>query len=378
MVTSIGGPFGPDLSTCVRVDPGAYLRVASDALMRRLVEGSRTALPLCEAIQAAQMLDMFFPRDGVMGVADGHLNHFRRYWAYHCASHLDNPDPGWRYQPLMVAARVLGLGSVPASPLAAVSSPASAPDPSGRRDERLSDQRERGSRHGRREWRDQDGWGGWDDRDAWDGRDGRRERGDGYDTGSDDGYGRSGRLRSRRPRRSCDWSSGGSRSDGRGGPCRRRLSITGGRGGGSAFARFFRLGLLREVIDVDDGRLVRLRDSRGYPGCGLVTRDEWLRRYTQTVDVRGPGTRPVVALPGACSAEGGGERVGEACGLPALPFPPAPERLTPTAPPLLAITLPDWGVPRGPPSRSPGPNGGNNSARSLTRMSPMIALPVGG
>ena len=111
----------------------------------------------------------------------------------------------------MVVARALGLGSVHASPLAAASSPALAPDPSGRRDERLSDRRARGSRHGWREWRDQDGWGGWDDCGASDGRDGRRERGDGYDTGSDDGYGRSRRLRSRRPRYSLDWSSGGGR-----------------------------------------------------------------------------------------------------------------------------------------------------------------------
>ena len=71
MVTSIGGPLRPDPSTCVRVDPGAYLRVASDALVCRLVAGGRAARPLCEAIQAAQMLDMFFPRDGVMGFADG-------------------------------------------------------------------------------------------------------------------------------------------------------------------------------------------------------------------------------------------------------------------------------------------------------------------
>ena len=55
----------------------------------------------------------------------------------------------------------------------------------------------------------------------------------------------------------------------------------------------------------------------------------------------------MVAFPGACSAVRRGERVEGACGLLALPFPSASERLTPTAPPLLAITLPDWGVPPG-------------------------------
>ena len=78
VVANIGGPLRPDLSTCVRVDPGAYLRVASNALVRRLAEGGRSALPICEAIQAAQTLDMFFSREG-MGFADGDLNHFRRY-----------------------------------------------------------------------------------------------------------------------------------------------------------------------------------------------------------------------------------------------------------------------------------------------------------
>ena len=42
-----------------------------------------------------------------------------------------------------------------------------------------------------------------------------------------------------------------------------------------------------------------------------------------------------------------GGRVREVCELPSLPFPPASERLAPTAPPLLAITLPDRGAPPG-------------------------------
>ena len=98
---------------------------------------------------------------------------------------------------------------------------------------------------------------------------------------------------------------------------------------------------------MDDGCLVRLHDSRGYPGCGLVTQDEWLRRYTQTVDMRRPGIKPVVALSGASSAVGAGERVGKACELPALSFPVVSGRSTPVDPPLLATTMPDWGVPPG-------------------------------
>ena len=291
-----------------------------------------------------------------MGFADGDFNHFKRYWAYYYASRLDTLDPGWRYQPLMVVARALGLDNAPASLLAAVSSPAPALDPSGQHDERRDDRRKRSSRHGRRECRDRDGWGGWDDREAWDGRDDRRERSDVYNAGYDDGYGRRYRPRSRRPRRSRGWSS----SSGEG-------------GGGFAFARCFGLGLAGEVIDVDDGRLVRLCDSRGYPGCGLVTQDEWLRRYTQTVDMRRPGSGPVAALPGAYSAGKGDGRAGGARRLLALPSPPAPERLMPAASHCWRLFYPIGVSPWGPMSRSPGPNGGDSMGRSLTRMALMIA-----
>ena len=109
----------------------------------------------------------------------------------------------------MVVAKALGLVSVRASPPAAVTGPVPVPSPSDRWDERPHDQRERRSRHGR-EWHDRGGWSGWHDGIAWNGGDWGRERGDDYDTGSDDGNGRSRRPRSRRPRRTRDWSSCGS------------------------------------------------------------------------------------------------------------------------------------------------------------------------
>ena len=124
----IGGPLRPDLSSCVRVKPGIYLRIASDGLARKLIEGGKSALPLCGAIQAAQMLDMLSPREEVMGLADGELNHFKRSWTYCYAGHLDAPDPGWRYQPLVVIARALNLDSVPATMPAAAVGPVPARD----------------------------------------------------------------------------------------------------------------------------------------------------------------------------------------------------------------------------------------------------------
>ena len=54
--------------------------------------------------------------------------------------------------------------------------------------------------------------------------------------------------------------------------------------GGSAFACNLRLGFLGGVIDVDDGRLIRLHDSRGDPRSAMATRDEWFRRYQLTAD----------------------------------------------------------------------------------------------
>ena len=96
VVGGIGGPLRLDPAVYLRVDPGSYLRIAADGLVRRLTSEGSSALPLTEAIQAAQMLDMFFPRDRVMRLADGDLSRFRRSWTYHHAGHLDNPDPGWR------------------------------------------------------------------------------------------------------------------------------------------------------------------------------------------------------------------------------------------------------------------------------------------
>ena len=149
--------------------------------------------------------------------------------------------------------------------------------------------------------------------------------------------------------RTREWSSSGSRSDGR---CdrRRRLSTAReGGGGGSAFTRCFGLGLLGEVIDVDDGRLARLCDSRGNPGCGLVTRAEWLQRYTGTVDMRRSGTGPMVMPPGNHSFENNGEHAGGTCGPPTSPPLRTPRPLAAGVPPLPALTPPDWGVPPGSP-----------------------------
>ena len=225
-----------------------------------------------------------------------------------------------------------------------IARPAPAPDEP--RDERRDDRRERSARHEPGGRHERDERIDRDNRRAWDERNGRRERGDSYDTRYSDRYGRGYRPRSRHPRRTREWSSSESRSDGRG-DRRRRLSAAREGDGGSAFARCFGLGLLGEVIDVDDGRLVRLCDSRGYPACGLVTRDEWLRRYTGTVDMRRPGSGHLATPPGSRSAEGSGGHAGKTCGSPALPSPRAPGHLAPGVPLLLALTLPDWGVPPG-------------------------------
>ena len=153
----IGGPLRLDPAMYLRVDPGSYLRIAADELVRRLTSGGRSALSLTEAIQAAQMLDMFVPRDKVMGLVDGDLSWFRRSWTYH-AGHLDKPDPFWRYQPLMAVASALGVAPVSDMRLATGASPALAPA-----DDRGWGEHSRGcygeyARHGYADWR---GGGSW-------------------------------------------------------------------------------------------------------------------------------------------------------------------------------------------------------------------------
>ena len=287
VVWGIGGPLRPDLAAFVRVDPGGYLRIASDGLVRRFSRESKSALPLSEAIQAANILDMFFPRDRVMRFADGDLSRFRRSWTFHHTGHLDDPDPSWRYPPLMTVAGALGLGLLPAVPPAADSCSAPAPAMDDGWGRYPYGRYEGQSRHGRGKWHGADGWDVWHGRGTWGGEGWHQGRESDYDTGSDGGSRGSRRPRSpsRRPRRPREWGPDERRSDGRGGSRRRCLSSVERGGGGSAFARFFRLGLLGEVIDVEDGCLVRLHDSRGYPGCGVVTRGEWLRRYTQMLDI---------------------------------------------------------------------------------------------
>ena len=78
IVGGLGGPLRPDPTVYLRVKPEAYLRVASDELVRTLTSEGSSALPLVQAIQAAQMVDMFFARDRVLGLADGDLSWLRR------------------------------------------------------------------------------------------------------------------------------------------------------------------------------------------------------------------------------------------------------------------------------------------------------------
>ena len=207
------------------------------------------------------------------------------------------------------------------------------------------------ARHEHAEWRGEGGWGDWYGRGAWGGRGWYQDQGYGYDTCSDNASRSSRRpcSPSRRPRRPLDSGPDDPRSDGRGGSRRRCLSSVGVGGRGSAFACDLRLGLLGGVIDVDNGCLVGLHDSRGYPRCAMVTRGEWLRRYELTLDaggpVAGPGGPPhgYPATPVDSRFPGGGRG---RCG----PSPSgAPGLSAADGPPLLAITLPDWGVPPGPP-----------------------------
>ena len=74
IVGGLGGPLRLDPAIYLRVDPGSYLRIAADELVRKLTSEGSSALSLTEAIQAAQVIDMFFPRDKVLGPADGDLS----------------------------------------------------------------------------------------------------------------------------------------------------------------------------------------------------------------------------------------------------------------------------------------------------------------
>ena len=113
IVGDLGGPLRPDPSTFLNVAPEAYLRVASDELVRALTTRGASKLPLVEAIDAAQMIDMFFARDEVLGFADGDLSWLRRVWTYHHAGHLDHPDPWWRFRVLTAIADALGIPDAP-------------------------------------------------------------------------------------------------------------------------------------------------------------------------------------------------------------------------------------------------------------------------
>ena len=368
----IGRPLRPDPALYLRVDPGSYLRIAADGLFRRITGGGRSALSLTEAIQAAQMLDMFFPRDKVMGLADGDLSWFRRSWTYHHAGHLDKPDPFWRYQPLMTVASALGVAPVSGMRLATGASPAPAPA-----DDRGWGEHSRGyygeyARHGHAEWRGEGSWDDWYGCGAWGGRGWYQEQAYGYDTGSDDASRGSRRPRSPsgRPRRPSDSGPDDSRSDGRGGSRRRRLSSVGVGGGSSAFACDLRLGFLGGVTDVDDGCLVGLHDSRGFPRSAMVTRGEWLRRYQLTTDEGGP-----VADTGALPV--GSSLPLSTNGLPAVSCHPVPWTCPLLEGPFCWRSPCRTGVSHpGPLSRSPGLNGRADTARCWTPMSLVIAPPM--
>ena len=271
------------------------------------------------------MIDMFFPRDKVLGLADGDLSWFRRAWTYHHAGHMDNPDPFWRYRTLMTVAGALGVAPVPGAPPATGASPA--PAPSDNRSWGYYGERERSEHAG---WHGGGGWDGWRGRDDWSGHSllGGRVRP---------------RPSSGQPRKPGDSGPDDTRTDGCGGSRRRRLSSAGVSGGSSAFACDLRLGLFGEVIDVDDGRLVRLHDSRGNPRSATVARDEWLRHYQL-------GTSEEDALPcdGVSAYEPPVAPVGDRRTGGTLLLGP-PDRSVTGGSPLLAITLPDWGVPPGPP-----------------------------
>ena len=222
------------------------MRTAADELVRKLTSESSSALSLTEAIQAAQMLDMFFPHDKVMGLADGDLSWFRRSWTSHHTGRLDKPDPFWRYRPLMTVANALGVVPVSDVRLAAGASPALAPADNRSWGGRPGGYYGEHARHEHAEWRGEGGWDDWRGRYAWGGRGWWQDRAYGYDTGSDDASRSSRRPRSPsgRPRRPRDSGPDDTRSDGRGGARRRRLSSVGMGGGGSAFACDLRLGLL--------------------------------------------------------------------------------------------------------------------------------------
>ena len=75
----------------------------------------------------------------------------------------------------------------------------------------------------------------------------------------------------------------------------------------------------------------------------MVTRDEWLRRCQLTADEGGPVSDTGVSSRGLLAAPVGVWLSGGSL------LPGAPDQSAAGGPPLLAITLPDWGVPPGPP-----------------------------
>ena len=275
VVRGLGGPLRPSPSTFLSLAPEAYLRVASDELVRALATGGASGLPLVEAIELAQIVDIFFDREGVLGFADGDLSWLRRTWTFHRAGHMDSPDPSWRLRVLAAITGNLGIPGPPDAPQAPRALPPSVPADDG--DRTSPERRGRGGGTG---WGTRGG-----DWDAWQGDAGWAGRGWGWgdERGSGRGSGDHGRVRPRSPGR-YPWGQGearsdGSRSDSRAASRRRRLSSPGTGASASVFARDLRAGLFGRVIDVDGGSLVRLHDARGNPRSACVTFEEWIRRY---------------------------------------------------------------------------------------------------
>ena len=167
IVGGLDGPLRPDPGLYLRIKPESYLRIATDEFVRKLTSEGSSALPLVDAIQAVQMIDMFFSRDRVLGLADGDLSWLRRAWTYHHAGHLGNPDPCWRYRVLMTIASALGVAPVPGAFPAADTSPALSPT-----DIRSWGYHGRHERGGQAQWHAwEGGWGRWHGRDGWGGHD---------------------------------------------------------------------------------------------------------------------------------------------------------------------------------------------------------------
>ena len=296
LVRPYGGPVSPANARAAGVSPEYFLRTASHPLVRRLMGGGASALCLRQALHAAATLDTFFGGEAVMGLADGDLTAFRRLWTYELTGHLEAPNTAWKWRPCKLVARALRVDDEPMATVPAMQVAAHAPGSSG--DGAPSRTRE-GDRDGRDRSRKECGGGKCGcgarcecgaRRDA----DAGTRRSD--SRGSDRSRERRKRSRHtrRRPRRNRRKDSSDSRSSGRSSE-RRGLSEPPVALFGSAFRTRLGSALRGRIIDVEEGPLVPLTDSRGRQGCGLVTAAEWLRRYADSDHGAGEGAGPMAS-----------------------------------------------------------------------------------